>query len=82
MISSKTVQTITYLPHFISWVVLAGLFRTFITIYWSDKYDNKSCRIKPIYFVADPEMFRSFLVTTGIWKGFGWGSIIYLAAIK
>lgn len=41
----------------------------------------KAVGLKPIYFVADPKWFRSFLVTTGIWKGFGWGSIIYLAAI-
>jgi putative aldouronate transport system permease protein len=79
----KTVQTITYLPHFISWVVLAGLFRTFLSPSIGPiNMIIKAMGSKPVFFIADPKWFRSVLVTTSIWKGFGWSSIIYLAAIS
>jgi len=79
----KTIQTVTYLPHFISWVVLAGLFRTFLSPSLGPiNIFLKAIGRQPIFFIADPKWFRTVLVTTSIWKGFGWGSIVYLAAIS
>ncbi|MEA4890031.1 MAG: ABC transporter permease subunit [Clostridiaceae bacterium] len=78
----KTVQTISYLPHFVSWVVLGGLFIQFLSP--STGPINvllKAMGIEPIYFLADTKWFRSVLVVTSMWKGFGWGSIVYLASI-
>ena len=78
----KVVQTISYLPHFVSWVILGGIFLQFLSP--STGPINillKSLGLKPIYFLADKNWFRPILVITSIWKGIGWGSIIYLASV-
>jgi putative aldouronate transport system permease protein len=78
----KAVQTISYLPHFVSWVILGGLFMQFLSP--SSGPINivlKSLDMRPIYFLADKNWFRPVLVITSIWKGVGWGSIIYLASL-
>ncbi|RAV06647.1 sugar ABC transporter permease [Paenibacillus sp. YN15] len=78
----KTVQTITYMPHFLSWVVVSG----FLTILLSTTGGPvnallERAGIEPIVFIADKSFFRSLLVLSDIWKGIGWGTIIYLAAL-
>lgn len=78
----KVVQTISYLPHFVSWIILGGLFIQFLSP--SSGPINiflQALGLNPIYFLGDPKWFRSVLVTTSMWKGFGWGSIVYLASI-
>lgn len=78
----KTVQTISYLPHFISMVVVAGLLTNVLST--QNGVVNEVVKIfgkEPIFFLGDSRYFRSVLVTSGIWQGVGWGSIIYLAAI-
>ena len=79
----RTVQTISYLPHFISWVIVAGL--TIMLLSPSTGPVNAALArlgAKPIAFLADPRYFRGVLVTSSIWHGIGWGSIVYLAAIS
>ncbi|MBR2948823.1 MAG: sugar ABC transporter permease [Lachnospiraceae bacterium] len=80
----KAVQTITYLPHFISWVVLAGLFQQLLSP--SNGAVNSILgtlfNMEPIYFLGDNDYFRGTLIVTDIWKGAGWASILYLAAIS
>ncbi|MDL2232580.1 ABC transporter permease subunit [Ruminococcaceae bacterium OttesenSCG-928-L11] len=79
----KAVQTISYLPHFVSWVILGGIFLQFLSP--STGPINvllKSLGKEPIYFLADSKWFRTVLVSTSMWKGLGWGSIIYLASIS
>ncbi|MCY9593167.1 sugar ABC transporter permease [Paenibacillus chitinolyticus] len=80
----NVVQTVTYLPHFLSWVVVAGFVTSFLST------DNGSLNIamqklsmidEPINFLAIPEYFWTILISTGIWKDIGFGSIVYLAAI-
>ncbi|UQZ87536.1 putative multiple-sugar transport system permease YteP [Paenibacillus konkukensis] len=75
-------QTISYLPHFLSWIVLGGMLITIlspttgavnIVLGWFG--------IEPIYFLGDPHYFRFTLVVSAIWKEIGWGTIIYLAAL-
>lgn len=78
----KTVQTITYIPHFISWVVISGIFIDIL----SPNYGIINTIIKTfggdlIFFLSDSSWFRSLLVSTNIYKEMGWASIIYLAAI-
>jgi putative aldouronate transport system permease protein len=78
----KTVQTITYLPHFISWVVMAGLVMQILSP--SQGPINillSHLGMNPVYFIAEPRWFRSILVISSIWKSIGWSSIVYLAAI-
>ncbi|NOU84640.1 ABC transporter permease subunit [Paenibacillus sp. LMG 31460] len=78
----KVVQTVSYLPHFISWVVLAGIF---FTIFSLDGPVNAIVKLfggDPMLFLADDRYFRTILVVTSIFQGFGWGSIIYFAAIS
>jgi len=78
----KTIQTITYMPHFLSWVVLSGILINFLSP--SIGPINALLRalgMDPIFFVADPQWFRSMIVATSVWKEVGWGSIVYLAAL-
>lgn len=78
----KVIQTVTYFPHFISWVVLAGIVYEMLSP--SRGPINillTTLGFEPIFFVADVKWFRSVLVGSNIWKEIGWGSIIYLAAI-
>lgn len=79
----RTIQTISYLPHFLSWVVIGGLAIKMLSP--SSGAINmiiKSMGFEPIYFMAEPRYFRTILVLTDIWKEIGWGSIIYLAALS
>lgn len=79
----RTVQTIVYLPHFISVVVLAGI----ITLFLSPSSGIINALIKAlggqsIHFLAEASWFKTVYVWSGIWQGAGWGSIIYLAALS
>ncbi|AKO97322.1 MAG: ABC transporter permease subunit [Marinovum algicola] len=78
----KTAQTIVYLPHFISSVIIAGIVITAFSpsagivntfLGWIG--------VEPIYFLTKPEWFRPIFVGTGIWQEAGFQSIVYLAAI-
>ncbi|WP_339323536.1 ABC transporter permease subunit [Paenibacillus sp. FSL W8-0194] len=78
----RVVQTVSYLPHFISWVVLAGIF---FTIFSLDGPVNMIVHLlggEKTLFLADERYFRTILVVTSIFQGFGWGSIIYFAALS
>ena len=81
----KAVQTISYLPHFISWVVAATLMFDFFSV---DNGAVNSALVgmgiiqKPIHFFGKAEYFWGMSVLTDLWKGLGWNSIIYFAAIS
>ena len=77
----KTVQTISYLPHFLSWVVVAGLVSTLLSTSGPVNAIIKALGGSPILFLSDARYFRSILIISDIWKNIGWGSIVYLAAI-
>lgn len=77
----SSVQTITYLPHFISLVVIIGLLKDF-------SITNGLINDIIVFFGGErmpllqkPEYFRTLYITSGIWQEIGWGSIIYLAAL-
>jgi putative aldouronate transport system permease protein len=75
-------QTVSYLPHFLSWVVLAGLFKQFLSPTMGPiGMLLGTLGIKAPFFLGDPAWFPFALVVTGIWKEVGWGTIIYLAHI-
>ncbi len=80
----KVTQTIVYLPHFISWVILAGLIAMFLhpdtgLINEVVKLFNHGAGID---FLVSKKYFRAILVISDIYKGIGWGSIVYIAAIS
>ncbi|MGG1552044.1 ABC transporter permease [Paenibacillus ferrarius] len=78
----RLTQTIIYLPHFISWVVIGGILVNFLSPSWGIvNIFLKQLGIEPIFFLANPDYFRPIVVLSSIWKEAGWGSIIFLAAI-
>ncbi|MFK7697412.1 ABC transporter permease [Paenibacillus sp. HJGM_3] len=82
MIFQRVSQTIIYLPHFISWVVIGGILVNFLSPTWGvvNIFLGKF-GFDPIFFLADTDYFRPIVILSSIWKESGWGSIIYLAAI-
>lgn len=78
----KAVQTITYLPYFLSWVILAGVFVEILSP--SGGLVNNILGIfgiKPIFFLGDKEWFPNVMIITDTWKNFGFSAIVYLAAL-
>lgn len=77
----KIVQTVSYLPHFLSTVVICGMLVNFLT---NDGLINRilgGLGFEKIQFLMKPEWFRTIYVSSEIWQGLGWGAIIYLAAL-
>lgn len=81
-VSAKRVfQTVVYLPHFLSWVILSGVM---IDILSRDGIMNTflgSFGIGPVSFLGDPQTFPWTMIVSDIWKSFGFGTVIYLAAL-
>lgn len=78
----KTVQNLTYIPHFISVVVLVGMVINFTSP--TSGVINKLIELlggEKINFMSNPGWFRPLYVLSGVWQSTGWGSIIYLAAL-
>jgi putative aldouronate transport system permease protein len=80
-IFSRTVQTITYMPHFISLVVVCGLIREFTTDTGFINYLVGLFGGDRVTMLNKPELFVPIYVTSGIWQEIGFGSIIYIASI-
>lgn len=78
----KVVQTITYMPYFLSWVVVAGLLRILVGIEGPLNALITALGGESIYFMASADHFRGLLIITEIWKNVGYGTIVYLAAIS
>src|SRR4029077_6607402 len=78
----RVFQTISYLPHFVSWVVVVTLLQKILSPnvgLVNDIRDHMG--LEPIFFMGMTSLFYPLVVITDIWKGVGWGSIIYLAAL-
>ncbi|UNK19957.1 ABC transporter permease subunit [Paenibacillus sp. N3/727] len=83
MIFKRSVQTVIYLPHFLSWVIVSGLFIDLLST--NGGLVNKllvSLNLEPIAFFLDNSVFRSVLITSAGWKETGWSTIVYLAAFS
>lgn len=79
----KTVQTLTYLPHFVSVVVVAGIVTTFLSP--SNGLFNiilDKLGMEKIYFLTNPDYFRGIYTTMNLWKETGFASIVFIAAIS
>lgn len=82
MAFKRTVQTIVYLPYFLSWVVLGGIFLDILSP--SSGIVNQIIKAfggEGIFFLGDNRYFQGTLIVTDVWKNFGYGAIVYLASI-
>ncbi|OWA33254.1 protein lplB [Saccharibacillus sp. O16] len=79
----KTVQTISYLPHFLSWVILGGILATWLADVGivNNVLMGLGIISEPISYLAEPKYFWGIVITSDIWKELGWSAIIYLAAM-
>jgi len=78
----RTVQTIIYAPHFLSWVIISGIFIGILSP--TSGFVNQILGwigIEPIYFLVENAWIRPVLVGAGIWRDAGYGTIVYLAAL-
>ncbi len=82
MVYKRIIQTVVYMPHFLSWVIISGIAVGILSpstgavnhfIAWLG--------FEPIYFLGEESYIRTILVGSGIWRDVGWGTIIYLAAL-
>jgi putative aldouronate transport system permease protein len=81
MIFKRTLQTIVYLPHFLSWIVLGGILLDLLS---TNGLVGKLFRLvgrEPITFLGSNTWFVPTLIVTNLWKSVGWSTIIYLAAL-
>lgn len=80
----RVMQTISYMPHFISMVVICGLLRNFVS---SDGIINSIIRVVnpnwvPMNLLGDPKFYRTIHIGSGLWQKVGWDSILYLATLS
>lgn len=81
-IIKRSVQTLIYLPHFLSWVILAGILKTILASNGLvNNFLKELLNIRPIFFLGKAGIFRHILVWSNVWKEFGFSTIVYLAAI-
>lgn len=78
----RLVQSLTYLPHFISMVVICGMIVDFTAQDGLINHIIVQLHGNPVSFLLQPEWFRPIYISSEIWQGIGWGSIIYLAALS
>lgn len=82
--TKRVFQTITYMPYFLSWVVVGGMLSAMLAVDGGSVNDFlvRFGMIKePINFLSEPKYFRTILVVSNIWKSIGYNAIIYIAAI-
>lgn len=79
----RFIQTVSYLPHFVSWVIVAGMFYRLLGVGGGVNEALLAMGIvdKPVLFFAKPEYFWGLVTSIDVWKEIGWNSIIFLAAI-
>ncbi|MEH7180205.1 ABC transporter permease [Neobacillus vireti] len=79
----RTIQTLVYLPNFLSWVILGGILLDMLSVDGGivNKFLVALFGIDPIFFLGDGDWFRFTAVVTDVWKEFGFGAIVFLAAL-
>ena len=84
--TKKIVQTVSYLPHFLSWVIVAGILNIFLASTKGGLINSLLLDFglieKPIGFMTNPSWFWAICVISDVWKEFGWWAIIYVSAIS
>lgn len=78
----RPIQTVTYLPYFLSWVILAGVVLNIFS--YTGPVNRMLAGIfgtQPVLFFGRPDLFRQLVVGTDVWKNFGYNAVIYFAAL-
>jgi putative aldouronate transport system permease protein len=81
LVSKRTTQSIVYLPHFLSWVIVIALWQQ---VFGGAGFINQMLRnqgLDTLNIMANPDFFKPLVVLQSIWKEMGWGTIIFLAAL-
>ncbi|MDQ1913478.1 ABC transporter permease subunit [Paenibacillus sp. GD4] len=81
MLAKRVIQSVFYLPHFLSWVVVGGIVFELLASQGVVNSIRGWFGLEPVLFMQEQAYFRTIVVISGIWKEVGWGTIIYLAAI-
>ena len=74
-------QTLVYLPYFLSWVIMSGVFIDMLSLDGIVNQVIMALGHEPVQFLSDPKIFPIVMIVTDIWKSFGFGTVVYLAAI-
>ena len=80
-VAKRVFQTLIYIPNFLSWVIMAGVMMDLLA---TDGLGNRwltSLGMEPVNFLGNPEVFPWTMIVSDIWKGFGFGTVVYLAAL-
>jgi putative aldouronate transport system permease protein len=79
--NKRVFQTIVYVPNFISWVIMAGVLYNILSTDGLVNLTLKAFHIRPVQFISNPGVFPWTVVISDVWKTFGFGTVVYLAAI-
>ncbi|MCJ8011991.1 ABC transporter permease subunit [Paenibacillus sp. KQZ6P-2] len=77
----RTTQTLLYLPHFLSWVIVGGIFTELLSLNGPLNQIITNYGGEAVSFLTEPKYFMGIITSLGIWKEVGWSMIIYLAAM-
>lgn len=78
----KSVQTLVYLPHFLSWVTVAGMMIDILSLDGIVNQFMMKLGMQPLFFLGNASIFRQVVIASDVWKGFGFGMIVYLATLS
>lgn len=81
-IFKRTVQTVLYLPHFLSWVIIYGLTFLFFSNQGLINNQLRNLNLQPVQVFMEPTFFRPLIIVQQIWRDAGWGTILILAALS
>lgn len=79
--TKKIVQTVSYLPHFISLVVVCGMVKELVSTTGAINSFISMLGFEKIAFITEPQWFDAIYIISGVWQALGWGTILYLAAM-
>ena len=77
----RCIQTVVYLPHFISWVIMGGILLDVFGLYGPVNMVLSALEMEPIAFFRISKLFRTLAIGTDVWKEFGFNAVVYLAAL-
>ncbi|MDQ8733110.1 ABC transporter permease subunit [Paenibacillus sp. LHD-38] len=79
----RFVQTLVYLPHFLSWVILGGILTDLLSTEGGlvNRLLTSAFGIQPVFFLGDGDWFRFTVILSDVWKEFGFGTVVFLAAL-
>lgn len=79
--NKRLFQTIVYVPNFISWVIMAGILYNILSTDGIVNIMLKAFNMNPVQFISNPSVFPWTVIISDVWKTFGFGTVVYLAAI-